>query len=196
MSLNVLVIPEDATHDKDALEPIVKEVFVRLGKPRAKIKVYAGFHGRSEALDPSRLGAVVDQYKGKYDLFLLMVDRDGDSGRKHELAARETQAKERLRGDQLLLGIAAHQELEVWVMAAHDLEWEWQEVRAEPQPKKRFYAKFAGNFDAAWATKPSDGLKTFGKIAASRYDRICRRCPEIVCFLESRIREWLEATGR
>lgn len=39
----------------------------------------------------------------------------------------------------------AWQELEVWLLAGHDLprEWSWQEIRQERDPKERYFVPFA-----------------------------------------------------
>ncbi len=89
-----------------------------------------------------------------------------------------------------MLAENAWQEIEVWVLAGHDLppDWSWKEIRNEPNPKEVWfepYAKARGRFD-----EPGQGRKTLAREAAARYGRIRLLCPEIG-ELEDRIRSWV-----
>lgn len=120
------------------------------------------------------------------DLFILCVDRDGQPGRKAALIAIEQQAAAILPTSRLLLAENAWQEIEVWVLAGHDLpkEWNWQALCAETNPKEYYFLPFA---QARGVThEPGEGRKTLAHAAARRYICICQLCPE-VAELASRI---------
>ena len=83
------------------------------------------------------------------DLFLILVDRDGDEGRT-ELAAE----REREHGGRLCICLAID-EIEVWLLAPHreTLQSAWSGVRADARPKE----SFAEPFLAKHAPKGSPG---------------------------------------
>ncbi|HLO02590.1 MAG TPA: hypothetical protein VK191_05745 [Symbiobacteriaceae bacterium] len=81
----------------------------------------------------------------------------------------------------------AWQEVEVWVLAGHDLplEWVWTEIRADRDPKEQYFeplARLKGVID-----QPAQGRGTLALQAARRYDRVRTLCEE-VRGLEDRIR--------
>ncbi len=82
----------------------------------------------------------------------------------------------------------AWQELEVWLLAGHDLprEWSWQEIRQERDPKERYFVPFARMRGVLG--EPGGGRKSLAAEAASRYSRIRSLCPEDIAALEDKIR--------
>ena len=82
MSYKVLVIPEDFTKDEHILKPLAERILQDLGKPNAKVGVCRdpNFGGIGEALKIKRLRKVIARYR-TFDLFILLVDRDGETGR-------------------------------------------------------------------------------------------------------------------
>jgi hypothetical protein len=192
--MNVLVIPEDFRKDRYVLEPLVEAMMGAIGKGRAKVKVCTDplLGSVDQALNWRRIEDILQRYQGMVHLFLLCVDRDGQARRRASLDDIERRATAYLSAGRLLLGENAWQELEVWVLAGHDLpsDWVWREVRQEIHPKEAYFEPFAkrrGLLDA-----PGGGRKTLGLEAARRYDRIRQLCPEDVAALEDRIRRWLE----
>jgi hypothetical protein len=120
------------------------------------------------------------------DLFLVLVDRDGDEARAAVAGAREAEHSSRL------FVCLAIEEIEVWMLAIHSgsLGTGWQEIRAEIHPKKRFAEPFlqerAPRLDAgqsrAWAMRDLGG----------QWRGVLQRCPELD-ELKRRIEAWLDA---
>ena len=195
--MNVLVIPEDFRKDQYMLQPLITALFDAVGRPRAKILVCRDplLGGIGEALKEERIDAIIQRYQGMVDLFLLCVDRDGHAHRRQRLDDLEAHARTRLPPSRILLAEHAWQELEVWVLAGHDLleGWSWPAIRAEPNPKEIYFdhlAQVRGVRD-----EPGEGRRTLAHEAARRYRRIRQRCPEDIGALEHRIRAWIEASS-
>ncbi|MBC7971216.1 MAG: hypothetical protein H7Z11_14040 [Verrucomicrobia bacterium] len=191
--MNVLVIPEDYPRDELMLVPIVKAMLKHLGKPKAKVAICRKprLQGIGEALKWERLTEIIDQ-NGMVDLFLLCVDRDGIETRKAKLEQIERKAAEVLKRDRLFLAENAWQEIEVWVLAGHDLPktWNWQTIRAEIHPKEQYFELFANQ--RGLANSPGQGRKLLAEEAAQRYSRIRSRCREDLVDLEDRIHAWFD----
>lgn len=192
--MRVVVIPEDFRKDQYILEPLIRAMVGHLGKATAKVAVCRDplLGGVDAALEWKRIAEIIDRYP-MADLFLLIVDRDGIATRRAALDRIEDQARERLSAGKLLLGECAWQELEVWVLAGHDLprEWVWADVRQEAHSKERFFEPFAQSRGVA--DGPAGGRKTLAREAAGRYGRIRQLCPEDVAVLEARTRTFIES---
>lgn len=177
--MNVLVIPEDFRKDQYMLKPLMIAMLEACGK-KARVRVCQDplLGGVSEALKWERIAAIIDRYP-MVDLFILCVDRDGQSGRKTALVAIEKQAAAILPLGRCLLAENAWQEIEVWVLAGHDLpnEWNWQALRTEVNPKEYYFLPFAQA--RGFIHEPGEGRKTLAQAAARRYTRICQLCPEL-----------------
>lgn len=195
MSLNVLVIPEDFRKDQYLLRPIVERMFRELGR-RAQVRVCQDplLGGIGEALKWERIAEILDRYRGMVRLFLLVVDRDANPGRRAALDGLEARARTTLGGGgRAFLAENAWQELEVWALAGfEDLPagWAWRDVRAAPNPKETYYLEYAAQRGYAGAAHA--GREILGREAASRYPRIRQLCPEDVHALEDRVRHVLE----
>lgn len=86
--MKVLVIPEDPTLDQYILKPVVERLFSDLGKTaRVQVLSKPRLRGIAQALDPTIIADVVQTYP-MVDLFLVMVDRDGDPKRPGARSAR------------------------------------------------------------------------------------------------------------
>jgi hypothetical protein len=191
--MNVLVIPEDFRNDAGILEPIIKAMLTDCGKPNAKVIVCRDplLGGISQALNSGRIAEIVERYQGMVTLFLLCVDRDGESGRQTRITQLEKEIFEKF--GVTLIGENAWQEIEVWILAGHDdlpSEWAWTEIRKERDPKEKYYLPFAqlkNVFD-----QPAEGRKVLAQAAARRYNRIKRLCKEDVESLHLRIKKLLK----
>lgn len=192
MTTRVLIIPEDFRKDQYMLKPLVKALLDYLDKPNAVVRVCTDplLRGVGQALDKDHLGEILSRYGGMVDLFILCVDRDGEDGRRVTLSEREDWAK-RTFGTKLIAE-NAWQELEVWVLAGHDLpgDWDWARIRQERDPKELYFDPFVR--EQKLEGTPGGGRKVLAEQAARRYERIRRLCPEDVVALETVIREWLE----
>ncbi len=192
MSINVLIIPEDFRKDQYVLKPIAERMMEHLGL-RAKVRACTAplLGGVGEALKWKRLEEIIDRYKGMVRLFLLLVDRDGDQNRRARLDELEELASAELREtNRIFLAENAWQEVEVWVLAGmNDLpdEWSWEAIRAEVDPKERYYDSYAKN--RGLLASPNEGRDTLAPESAANYRRIRQLCQEDVRSLEERIGE-------
>jgi len=141
-----MIIPEDFRKDRYTLEPIIKEMMTAVGKQKAKVVVCTDplLGGIDQALRWERIKEIIDDYKHKVQLFLLCVDRDGKAERRARIDYLEEQASSILNQNQRFLGENAWQEIEVWVLAGHDLPdaWSWSEIRQEINPKETYFVPF------------------------------------------------------
>ena len=191
--MKVLVIPEDFRKDQYVLKPLVEAMMAAVGKPRATVRVCQEplMGDVNQALKWERIQQVLDRYRGMVDLYLLLVDRDGEPHRRERIDKLEAKAAETLPSSRLLLGENAWQEVEVWVLAGHELpsEWAWNEIRAHPHPKEHYFEPFSRLRGLTEA--PEGGREVLAKAAAARYERVRQLCPEDVGALEHRIRDFI-----
>ncbi len=197
MSFNVLVLPEDPVKDGYVLKPIIEAMMRAVGKPQARVVVCVDprFHGTSQALRWQFIQQALSRNAGMFHLYLLCVDRDGEVKRQAVLDSLEIQASGFIGQDRAFLAEHAWQEIEVWLLAGHDLprKWAWRAIRDEVHPKETYYRPFAesrGVLDL-----PGEGRDKLAREAASHYDRIRVRCKEDIQRLEDRIRAWTEDRG-
>jgi hypothetical protein len=187
--MNVFIIPEDFRKDEQVLTPIIEALMAYIGKPRAHVTVCKDplLGGVSQALDQVRLEEIVDRYKGMVDIFLLLVDRDDEPGRRVRLDQLEGLLSKQLPPNRHFLGENAWQEVEVWLIAGHNLlpDWNWETIRAERDPKEAYFVPLAKSRDLI--EEPDEGRGALAQEAAHRYKRIRKRCPELVA-LEAAIR--------
>jgi hypothetical protein len=171
--VNILSIPEDFRKDQYMLQPIVKAMIEALGKSKAKIRVCQDplLGGVVEALKWERIEEIIDRYP-MVDLFLLCVDRDGKAGRKKALDKIEQQSGHILPQGKVLLAENAWQEIEVWVLAGHNLpsEWNCQTIRQEVNPKETYFLPLAKERNLL--STPGEGRKILAEEAAKKYNRI------------------------
>lgn len=190
--MKVLVIAEDYRLDQYVLKPLVQALLAAVGRPRARVAMCMDPHytGVDAVLDkPANLIDIVEAHP-MADLYLLIVDRDGKAGRKHRVENREAELAEKLAARQAFVGTLAWQEVEVWLLAGHDLPtaWEWATVRAEIHAKETYFEPFAEGRGVQ--DGPRHGREALGEEAARRYARVRQRCPEVEA-LEGRIRAWI-----
>ena len=193
--MNVLIIAEDFRKDQFILLPIISAMFAKLGK-KVNVRMLTDplLGGIEKAMNRQQLRKIVEIYKWKVDLFLLCVDRDAEESRRQTLDGLEQHLNTLTCAPKCLIAENAWQELEVWVLAGHDLpaEWSCQEIRRERDPKERYFDKVVEN--RRLQDDPGGGRKTLAFEAARKYRRILSRCPEDVQILERRI-ERLIASG-
>jgi len=191
--MRILIIAEDYRYDQYILKPLVTAMMDHLDRPRAIVQICRDpmLRGWPEVRKTDALQTVV-QRNAMADLFLLLVDRDGEPGRRAHLDEIERRMDDVLLYDRHAFRSACgHQEVEVWLLAGHDTpaDWTWEDVRAHPDPKEVYYQPFArerGAFDG-----PGRGRKRLGEAAARRYDRIRQLCDEVQG-LETRLAQWME----
>jgi len=185
--MKILVIPEDFRKDQYMLKPIIEKMLKSLGKSQAKIIVCKDpvLRGVSQALNFEKIEEIITRYYGM-DMFLLCVDRDGQATRRAKLDNIEEKASELLSETKFFFAENAWQEIEVWVLAGHSLpsEWNWQEIRQEPNPKEIYFEPFAKQQNVS--TGLAGGRKKLAESAD--YKRIRQLCPEDIQNLEQRIK--------
>ncbi len=196
--MRVLIIPENFTYDQYILKPLIQAMITHLGKPRAKVIVCRDplLGGVAQATDWARIDEIIERYR-MIDLFLLCVDRDGQEGRRTKLDEIEKQAAEILPTGKAFFAENAWQEIEVWVLAGHDLpsEWSWQDIRQELDPKENYFFPLAEQKGLP-LTERELIYKTLSKDAVNEYrNRIRRLCQEDIAVLESKIASWMNQNG-
>lgn len=174
--MKVLIIPEDFRHDQYMLAPLFVGLLNLCGKPNANVRVCLDplLGGVSEAMKTERLDEIVQRYDGMIDIFVLCVDRDGKEGREAALAALET----RYSVGRHFFCVAAIEELEAWLLAAHDLpkEWVWKDIRADVSVKENYYIPFAKMKKVEYS--PGQGRKILGAEMKSKIQRVLQRCDQ------------------
>ncbi|MYE00612.1 MAG: hypothetical protein F4Y03_04940 [Alphaproteobacteria bacterium] len=174
--MNVLVIPEDFRNDQYLLKPLIERLFASIGKRRVRVRVCQDplLGGIDAALNSRRIREVVEQYKGMMAVFVLCVDRDGESGRRARLDDIESE----FGADRVFLAENAWEEIETWALAGLDLprDWAWTDIRAAVDVKERYFEPLARQRGVA--DGPGRGRKALGEEAARRIDAIRQKCPE------------------
>ncbi len=183
--MNILIIPEDFRKDQYLLEPLFRQLFKSIGKPRARVAVCRDplLGGVQEALKSERLAEIVEQHGGMVSIFILCVDRDGQTGRRQRL----DEIEDEFGADWIFLAEHAWEELETWILAGLQLpvDWQWSDVRAEVHVKEMYFNKLAEEQGVADA--PGGGRKPLGEDAARRINAIRQKCPEDFDALARRI---------
>lgn len=186
----MLVIPEDFRKDEPLLKPILEKMLEACGR-NAKVRICKDplLGGVREALKWTRIREILDRYRGMVDCFLLIVDRDGQSGRKESLAAIEKEAVQFLGADDRFFAENAWQEIEVWALAGlPDLpaSWAWKSVREEANAKEVYFEPYVRQ--KGLTAEPFGGRLRLGLEAARNYPRIRKLCEEDLGALESRLK--------
>lgn len=184
MSLRVLVIPEDPTLDQYILKPVVARLFDDLDR-RARVEVLQNprLRGVEQALAHDTLTDIVATYP-MVDLFLLIVDRDGDVGRRDRVAHIEARLAH-------LFMCLAIEEVEVWMLALHRQTpaTDWQAVRSAHDAKERFARPFLA--EHAPPLSLGHGRKWAMGALGAGWPALLQLCPELQ-ELRTRVRDWLD----
>ena len=191
--VNVLAIPEDCPLDQHVLRPLLLKLMSAAGFPSAKTRVCLNprLGGVSDALNETTVTEIIRMYP-MVDLFLIVVDLDCKDGRVERLKQLEERLGAELQPGQALVGTAAIQELEVWVLAGMNDFPEscgWGEVLHECHPKEAYFDPYVEARKLADAV--GRGRRPLALEAAGRFARIRSRCPQDVGALIQRISEAL-----
>jgi len=189
--MNVLIIHEDSAKDRHVTQPIVEKLLAMHGKGTARVSVLRKRkpHGKKQAMDPGTLRDIVTSHK-QYQLFLLIVDRDGDDNCAHALRDRERELHRDVGAGKCFIAECAHQELEVWALATvgDDRDWTIGELRSDNNPKGRLYYPYVVR--RGIEGKVGEGRQILGQEAARNIKALLARCPE-VRNLEKRIADFI-----
>lgn len=187
--MNILVIPEDFRKDQYILKPLFSRLFRHLGAANPRVEVCRDplLGGIGEALKADRLTEILNTQKGMTDIFILCVDRDGNTGRRQRLDELEA-----ISGT-VFFAENAWEEIETWALAGLDLpsEWRWAEVRAEEHVKERYFEPLAALRGLTEAT--GGGRQALGEEASRRIRAIRRKCAEDFGFLALRLETAVQA---
>lgn len=191
--IRVLIIYEDERLDKYLVEPIVKKLFQSIEKT-AKVRSCSDpkLRGINDALDSEILEEIVGRYGKIIDLFLLIVDRDDRPSRREKLNNIQCDISKKLERCRCLIAECAHQEVEVWGLAALDdlpSDWSWQELRSNRDPKEAYFDVYIKSNNII--DDVGKGRKAIGAKVSAGYQKIKSRCPEVK-ELEERIAYWTE----
>jgi hypothetical protein len=190
----VLVIPEDFRKDQYVLQPVIAKMLAEAGKPRANVVVCVEplMGGVDRATSWDAIEKVIDTYP-TVDIFLLIVDRDGQEGRRAALDRIETLAAGKLGSDRVLFAENIWQEVEVCALAGLNKlpkDWSWAAVRQEVHPKEIYFDPYVRS--RGLESEAGGGRRTLGREAAKNYKRVRSRCKEDVQALERRIGDWIK----
>ena len=199
--MDVLGIPEDFRKDQYILKPLVQSMMTALEKPKANVRVCQDplLGGISQALDWENIEEILDRYKGMVQVFLLLVDRDGETGRRAALDNIQIKAGTRLETaarSGFLLAEHAWQEVEIWALAACDnlpSDWCWEAMRAERDVKETYFIPYVRRTN--YRNQPGEGRLPLGKRIPRKYQRVKTKCPEDVAALEAQIGAHLDRTS-
>ena len=176
--MNILIIPEDFRKDQYILKPLFSRLMRTFKRPRpsAHIRICQDplLGGIGEALKSRRMAEIVEQYRGMIDIFILCVDRDGNTQRRQRLNQLEAQ----FGGQRVFLAENAWEEIETWVLAGLNLphNWRWADVRAEIHVKENYFDVLAQQ--RGIANRLGGDRDTLGREAARRISAIRQKCPE------------------
>lgn len=180
MSYNVLIVPEDFTKDEHILLPLVRKILSDAGKPKATVLVCRdpNFQGVDGALDQSRIRDEVIRRYPMVNLFLLMVDRDGKTGRDVAVNNLQSAVKDALTSSQRFIALTARQEVEIFPIAGNDLSagWSWPAIRQDSDVKNTYFKELARR--EGKHQFPHEGRKQLMTDAMRNWNRIKTRCPE------------------
>ena len=181
--MNVLIIPEDFRNDQYILKPLFK----RLVRARPSVRVLICqdplLGGIGEALKSENIEDILNRYRGRIDLFILCVDRDGNMGRRQRLDQLEAE----FGNGPTFFAENAWEELETWALAGLELpaRWLWADVRAEIHVKETYFDPLAAQRGVSDSL--GRGRKALGEEASRRINAIRRKCPEDFDALARRI---------
>lgn len=174
--MNILIIPEDFRNDQYILKPLFSRLFRSIGKPRVTVDVCRDplLGGVGEALKRERIAEVVEKHEGMTDIFILCVDRDGDTNR----CQRLDQIEGEFGSTRIFLTENAWEEIETWVLAGLNLprDWQWSDVRAEIQVKEIYFEPLVDQLSLSSA--PGGGRKPLAEEASRRIGAIRQKCRE------------------
>ena len=189
--MNVLVIPEDFRNDQYLLRPLIRRLARALQYPSTRVKICHDplLGGVGEALKVDRIREVLEQYRGMIDIFVLCVDRDGQTGRRQRLDHIEAEFEDEAR----LLAVNAWEEIETWALAGLDLpaNWRWRDIRAEVNVKETYFDRLVSR--RRLTNTPGRGREPLGDEASRHIPAIRRKCREDFDEFASRLESLLAA---
>jgi len=179
MSLNVLVVPENPTHNGAILKPLCERLFAGCGRPRAIVEVMlnprANGYEHAKSFFPAR---ILDLYNHK-DLVLFLPDSDGED-RSGEFAQMEAEFEQQAIA---MICCAAVPEVEAWLLAGHrdkwEPDWQWGTMQTDRSIKENYFYPFLEKHGQDQSRYPDRGRKQLMLEALRNFGSIKQRCPEL-----------------
>jgi hypothetical protein len=171
--MKVLIIPEDQELDRYIVQPVVDALFADLSlSAQVSVLPEPRLRGTSQALDPVALKNIIHD-NPMIDLFLLLIDRDGNRERneaKAEARVSEHPGK--------LLACLAVEEVEVWLLALYRnrIELSWAEVRSNWDPKEAYAEPL---LEQLGSFGPGKGRKRAMQALKGQLRKLLSLCPEL-----------------
>jgi hypothetical protein len=174
VSLKVLVIPEDPTHNGYILKPLVQAVLADAGKPAARVQILTS--PRLTGYDHARAaiaGELVDSY-AHFDLWLFMPDADRASA-----AAMAALEAELLAKGITVICCPAVPEVEIYACVAYRAEVPggWPAARANPRMKEQVFEPLKQRFGNPRSAGAGREQMVMASLANMQVMYQC--CPEI-----------------
>lgn len=190
MSLRVLVIPEDPTHNGYILKPIAEMILADIGKPNAKVELLT--NPRLTGYDAA-VQAIRNDLAPRYsfmDLWLFFPDAD----RANEPATRRLE-DDLASKDVTLLCCPAMPEVEVYACVGYrdEIEPTWAEVRTHPRMKETIFEPLLRKYGDL--RRPGGGRKSMTQHSIANRRGFYELCPEMAQ-LRDRIKESVTYGGR
>ena len=185
MTTKIAIVYEDHTNDRYLIEPLVAAAAKDVGKPSARISSITNprVTGFSQLL--KLLCSVVHRYYNTVDVIIVVFDvdcEDGSKGRSDKVK-RVTDALKTCEVDtSSVVVLPAHQEVEVYALwdCRATLGVSWAQVRAECDPKERFFDHLLTPQDQMRA----DGgrVRLIRESLGPGWNSLKAGCPELVGF--------------
>lgn len=174
MSLKVLVIPEDPTHNGYILKPLVQAVLADIGKPTARVQVLTsprltGYDHARQAIS----GELVDSY-GHFDLWLFMPDADRASP--PAMAGLEQELRDK---GITVLCCPAVPEVEIYACVAYrtDVPGGWPAARVNTRMKEQVFEPLRLRFGSPRSA--GGGREKMIAASVANMQAMYQFCPEL-----------------
>lgn len=174
MSVRVLVIPEDPTHNGYILKPLVEMVLDEVGKPNAKVTLLTNprLRGYDHAVD-----AIRNELARQYAFFnLWLFFPDADRANNASIHALETELSS--KGVSLLC-CAATPEVEIYASVAYRraIGLPWADVRNHPRMKEEVFLPLLDKHGDP--RRPGGGRRDMTERSIANRGQFFVRCPEV-----------------
>jgi len=177
MSFRVSAVCEDPTLDQYLVVPLLRSLMAAVGKPHASVTVVTNPKLNGISTVETNFASIATRYAAVANLVVFAVDRDAEAGRRAKFdslrSALPPSAAAKVR---VLLAV---EETEVWSLwgSRSEISATWAEVRAERDPKERFFDPLLIPTDA---TQPGRGRGRLIKASLSAgWASLASGCPEL-----------------
>ena len=177
LSLRVLVIPEDPTHNGHILRPLVQAILADAGRPSARVQVLVNPRMQGYAQARRVIVELLPLRHRWFDLWLFFPDADRASA----------DAMRRLETDLEELGISlfccpAEPEVEIYACAAflrdlRDMNQTWDGIRSNPRLKEEIFEPLLDRIRTV--DRSGEGRRVMITQSLRNLPLLFRLCPEL-----------------